>query len=342
MSRKDDLASFISAQNKSDETLPPCARRKLSKIENKNISLWFRVLRVSHKGMHAVNLRHKKANGLLQPSAWGCLFFFPLTQEVHQSLLSVISCKLPAVSAPPATVRVPQQKQQQQQIQLKLTSQQINRARFTTTVAAPCPGSSEILMWGSSRWDKSRDKGDAGGAELSRCMFVLSFLSLVPGGQTMRCDTNERGLAHVPSPEASKTCRNNRIWESLQVCLSAAQNSWKWRVIFTGAEPHECTIFEHLCQYGIVPQSQRKAVSSFRYTPLSCFTAFVVGRLLVFSGALNKNPFFSPGYRSKQPADVSSAGSPSTHFPPAPHLPDHLVAPFYSKLAPMVCAALIS
>lgn len=32
--------------------------------------------------------RHKKANGLLEPTAWGC--FFLLAEEVHQSLLSVI------------------------------------------------------------------------------------------------------------------------------------------------------------------------------------------------------------------------------------------------------------
>lgn len=224
MSRKDDLASFISAQNWSDQTLPPCAQRKLCKTENKNISLWFKVPHVSHKGMHAVNLRHKEANGLLQPSAWGC-FFFPLTQEVHQSLLSVISCKLPAVSAPPATVRVPQQKQQQ--IQLKSTSQPINRGHFTTTVTASCPRSLEILMWGSSRWDKSSDEGDARGAEPSRCMFVLSFLSLVPGGTNDKVRHKRERLRACASLEATKTCRNSRIWESLQVCLSAAQKSWE-------------------------------------------------------------------------------------------------------------------
>lgn len=242
--------------------------------------------------MHAVNLRHKKANGLLQPSAWGCLFF-PLTQEVHQSPPSVISCKLPAVSAPPATVRVPQQKQQQQ-IQLKLTSQQINRAHFTTTVAASCPRSLEILMWGGSRWDKSSDKGDARGAELSRCMFVLSFLSLVPGGQTIRCDTNKRGFALVlrwRPLRLVETVAFGKVYKC--VCLQL-RIAGKWRVIFTEAELHEYTAFERLCQYGIVPQSQRKEVSLFRYTPLSCFTAFVVGRLLVFSGVggFEQKPFF--------------------------------------------------
>lgn len=85
------------------------------------------------------------------------------------------------------------------------------------------------------------------------------------------------------------------------VCfLVTAQNSLKWRVIFTEAETrctqlhHKYTIFECLCQYGILPEKmKKKEVSLFRYTPLSCFTAFLVGRLLVFSGALNKNTFFS-------------------------------------------------
>lgn len=81
------LPSFL-AQNKSDQTLPPCAWYKLCKIENKNISLWFSVPHVSHKGMHAVNLRHKKANGLLQPSAWGGLFFSPHTRSTSITSIS--------------------------------------------------------------------------------------------------------------------------------------------------------------------------------------------------------------------------------------------------------------
>lgn len=63
--------------------------------------------------------RHKKANGLLESTAWGCLFSL---QKKYINHFSVIPCKLPAVSvsAPPATETVPQQKKHQ--MWLKLTS----------------------------------------------------------------------------------------------------------------------------------------------------------------------------------------------------------------------------
>lgn len=73
-------------------------------------------------------------------------------------------------------------------------------------------------------------------------------------------------------------------------------------------------------------------VASLCYTPLSWFTAFVVGRLVVVSGALNENTFLL--WLQLLHIHVQTASRcvliqllhPSTSFLPTSHLPDHVLS----------------
>lgn len=81
---------------------------------------------------------------------------------------------------------------------------------------------------------------------------------------------------------------------------------------------------------------ERKEVSSFGYTPLSWFTAFVVGKLVVVSGGFEWKHI--SGYSCcisicKQTAHVSwsNYSIPAPISFPTSHLPDHLLARLSSK-----------
>lgn len=85
-------------------------------------------------------------------------------------------------------------------------------------------------------------------------------------------------------------------------------------------------------------ENERKEVFSFRYTPLSWFTAFVVGKkLVVVSEALNENKFLL--WLQLLHIHVQTASRcvlvqllhPTAHFLPTSHLPDHLLAQLSSK-----------
>lgn len=84
-------------------------------------------------------------------------------------------------------------------------------------------------------------------------------------------------------------------------------------------------------------ENERKEVSSFRYTPLSWFTEFVVGKLVVVSEALNENTFLlwlqllHIHVQTASRCVLVQLPHPTTHFLPTSHLPDHLLAQLSSK-----------
>ena len=133
--------------------------------------------------------RHKKANGLLEPTAWGCL-----------SLPRRRSTSITSISNPPASCRHsvcaschrngPWADATSDLAEADILTDQLDLALLPLSPHG-APRSLAILMGQSSRWDKSTDGRGAWGVELRCYVFALSCLSSHLEGQTIRWDTDE-------------------------------------------------------------------------------------------------------------------------------------------------------
>lgn len=89
--------------------------------------------------------------------------------------------------------------------------------------------------------------------------------------------------------------------------------------------------------WGSATEKMKEKVSSIRYTPLSWFTAFVVGKLVVVSEALNENTFLlwlqllHIRVQTASRCVLVQLFHPTAYSLPTSHLPDRLLAQLSSR-----------
>lgn len=222
------------------------------------------------------------ANGLLEPTAWGCRFL------PRRSSTSITSISNPPASCRQCLCLLPQKRSLSRRNIRFGWSWHLNRSTgpcFTTTVTTWCPsvlgdidGTEKSMRQKHWRTRRLRSR-----AEVLRVCSLM--LVLTPGGPN-----DKMGHRWGNLQECALQLWARGFWSfgvSLFARISAELlKSGVWYLLKRRPDTLSCVtsrqflnVFVNMGLCSSENESKEKRVSSFRCTPLSWFTAFVVGRL---------------------------------------------------------------